>query len=88
MIEGKTKSGFEFSIDENVMNDMRLVDVICELTDGGNKLLISKALTLLLGDNKKKLYDHVAEEDGRVPMEKIEEEITDIFKAFGPAGKN
>jgi hypothetical protein len=32
-------------------------------------------------DQKKKLYDHVRTDDGRVPVEKLSTEIQEIFEA-------
>ena len=87
MITGETKTGFKFSIDENVTNDMRMLDAICDV-QAGEKLKVTKIIALLLGDDKERLYAHVAEKDGRVPVEKIEAEILDIFNAFGESGKN
>jgi hypothetical protein len=37
---------------------------------------------------KKRLYDHVREESGRVPMDKCLIECTEIIQAAGEAGKN
>lgn len=88
MKKGKTKSGFEFEVDENVLNDMRLVDAVAEIADGSNPLAISFVIKKILGDSRDALYKHVSEEDGRVPVERINDEITDIINSLGNAGKN
>lgn len=88
MKKGKTKSGFEFEVDENVVNDMRLVDAVAEVADGSNPLAISFVVKTILGDAKEALYKHVAEEDGRVPVEKINDEVTEIINLLGSSGKN
>jgi hypothetical protein len=90
MIKGATKSGLEFEIDENRLNDMEVIDTLTELseadTDKSNldlsKLskLISKVLTK---DMKKKLYDHVRTEDGRSPIDKVSEEFFEILQYNG-----
>lgn len=85
--KGVTASGFEFEIDDAVINDMELIDAIADSMDD-NPLAFSKVCAKLLGsEQRKKLYDHVRE-NGRVPLEKISAEITDIFNAFGDNGKN
>ena len=33
MVEGKTKSGFLFALDENAINNMELVDALAETED-------------------------------------------------------
>lgn len=88
MVQGRTRTGFEFAVDEAVMNDMELIDAIAETMDE-NPMAFSKVCTKLFGaDQKKRLYDHLRNEDGRVPVEAISEEIADVFKAIGEAGKN
>lgn len=88
-IEGKTPSGFEFKIPASVMNNMELVDLLSDYDGGENPIVLSKLCNLVLGkDQKQKLYDHVREKDGTVPIEKITTEIGDIFKASGSSGKN
>lgn len=85
--KGVTASGFEFEIDDAVINDMELIDAIADSMDD-NPLAFSKVCAKLLGsEQRKKLYDHVRE-NGRVPLEKISTEIIDIFNAFGDNGKN
>lgn len=85
--KGVTSSGFEFEIDDAVIDDMELIDAIADSMDD-NPLAFSKVCAKLLGsEQRKKLYDHVRE-NGRVPLEKISTEITDIFNSFGDNGKN
>lgn len=87
MISGKTKSGFEYSIDSNVMDNMELLDAVAEIDS--NPLALSKVLKMVLGDEQRKaLYDHLRQEDGRVPVKAVSEEITDIFTSSGKNGKN
>ncbi len=86
MIEGKTSTGFEFSIDEKLLNNMELVDAIAEVDE--NPVAVSKVMDLLFGIQKKQLYDHLRTEDGRVPVEAVINEIMEIFEASGKAGKN
>lgn len=88
MITGKTKSGFEFEVKENALDDMRLLDAVAEVADGSNPLALSFVVKQILGESRNALYLHVAEKDGRVPVEKVNDEITEIINAYGKAGKN
>lgn len=86
MICGKTKTGFAFSVDENCMNDMELVDILADdATDESFRM--SKLLKKLLPTQRKALYDHVRV-DGRVPVDAIIAEVGDIFAVMGSTGKN
>lgn len=85
MLKGKTKTGFKFEIDERLLNDYELVELLAETEE--NPLIVSKVLTKLLGDQKKDLIEHVREEDGIVPADKMMEELEEIFNA-GNKAKN
>lgn len=78
MLKGTTKSGFNFELDEEDLNDYELFELIAGV--GENQFLLPKLVTKLLGEEqKKRLLDHVRTPDGRVPMTVIDKEITDIF---------
>lgn len=79
MLEGKTKSGFKFKIDERVLNDYELLELLAETEE--NPLLVTKVLTKLLGDRKQDLIDHVREKDGVVPADKMMKELEEIFNS-------
>lgn len=82
MKQVKTKSGFEIEVDEKSLDDMELLDMIAELTDG-NGLRLPKIISKVCGDEgKKRLYEHCRNEAGRVPTETISTEITEIFEAL------
>lgn len=80
MLKGTTKSGFKFEINAENLNDYELLEVIAEVDE--NELLLPKLVKKLLGDEqKKKLLDHLRTPEGRVPIEAISQELTDIFEA-------
>ena len=85
MINGKTKSGFEFTISERALDNYELLETVSEAQE--NPLIVPKILGMLLGDDKKRLIEHVREDDGVVPAEKMMEELADIFDAT-PDSKN
>ena len=77
----KTATGFEYEINKKALNNMELIDALAEIEDNPENLTASvKVITLLLGkEGKKRLYNHVREADGCVPIEKVMAEVTDIF---------
>lgn len=83
MIKGKTKSGFEFEVDEETVNDMRVIDAMVEVE---NKNLggVSKLISLILSpEQKAAFYKHIALENGRVPLDRATEEIFEILQYDG-----
>lgn len=85
MIQGKTKSGFKFEIDERVLSDWRLLLNI-ERTESEVLTERVKAITelvhLLLGSNESKLMEHIAKKnDGFVPTEAITDELASIVSS-------
>ena len=86
MKTGKTSSGFEYEIDERSLDDMRILDMVVEVAEG-DLTKLSPIVSKVLGEQKEKLYKHLEDEDGRVSIEKVRNEITEIFSQSG-AGKN
>lgn len=88
MHKGVTASGYAFAVDEGALNNMELVDALAEATDD-NPLAISKTCELLLGKaERKKMYDFLRDEHGRVPIEAVSQNLVEIFATFGKQGKN
>lgn len=78
-MKGKTKSGFEYKILKERLDNYELLEAIGELDT--NPLILSKVVIMLLGkEQTEKLKDHLRTEDGLVPAEKMSEEITEIFQ--------
>lgn len=87
MITGTTKSGFEFSVPEDVVNDMELFEALCDLDDGDATAVVP-VVRRVLGNQKKALYDHLRTDAGRVPVDKVAEEIADILSAVKDGKKS
>lgn len=86
MIKGKTNSGFEFAIEEHVLDNMELVDAIAEVDEDISK--ISKVVKMILPtDQRKALYDHLRTPNGNVPIMAVVDEVVEIFH-YNPQGKN
>lgn len=84
--KGVTKSGFEYQVDAQLLNDMELLDDISEMEN--NFLNLSKVVRKVLGENQRKaLYDHVRDENGRVPVDAVSAEFVEILSGT-QQGKN
>lgn len=87
MTKIETSSGFCCEVDENASNDMELLEDLASI-DGGDITVLPGALTRILGaENKRKLYDHVRV-DGRVPIDRITDEITEILAQLNSKKKS
>ena len=65
MIEGVTRSGFNFCVDENFGNDMEVVDILADVSIDDAFRASHLIKKLLSNEQRKALYDHVRK-DGRV----------------------
>ena len=80
MVTGVTKSGYEFSVEEENFNDLELMDMLADMEE--NPLLLGKVIERILGkDEKKKLYDSMRNEKGRVPIEAAQDALDTIFNS-------
>lgn len=81
MKTGKTSTGFEFKIEDDVLDDYELLEVISEV-DRGDYGKVTEMVEMLLGtEQKEKLKEHVRNENGKVSAAKIMDEVKDIFEA-------
>lgn len=88
MIHGKTVSGFEFQLNDNVLDNMELLELMVEVQNGNPAALIP-SFRMILGDEQRKaLYDHLRTEDGRVPVKAAAEAFAEIVNAAKNKGKN
>ena len=86
MIKGKTSTGFEFNIDQSIGNDYELVELLGNLDE--DFLTMTKVVNRVLGkEQANKLKEHVRNEKGIVPTDRMAEEISEIFQSTDE-GKN
>jgi hypothetical protein len=87
MITGKTRSGFEFEIEDEALDDYEMLEKLSEI-DKGNTQYVTDVVEMLLGkEQKDALKDHLRNERGRVTAHAMTETITDIFTGCSQ-GKN
>lgn len=81
MIKGKTESGFEFELDDDVLDDYEILDALVKI-DRGETLLIVDIVDKILGvEQKEKLKKHIRAKSGRVSIKKMVSETMQIFDA-------
>lgn len=83
MVEGTTNSGFEFVIDGDALTDAEFLEDFVELRDGTDSLRLFRIIERMLGkDQKKKLYDHVRNDAGKVTVTALAAEFSDLIVAL------
>ena len=86
MLQGKTKSGFEFTLDEERIDNYELLEALGDLED--NVYLLPKVIKLVLGDEQAiELKEHLKNEKGIIPSKAMEAELKGIFELV-PTLKN
>lgn len=87
MLTGKTKSGFKFEIDETVADDMELLEDMAK-ADRDTSLFPGIIEKVLGADQKARLYDHVRNENGKVPIRATLDEFIEMMNIAGEKTKN
>ena len=79
MITGKTQSGFEYQINDNIGDDYELLELMGKVKDG-DQLAIFAMIDRILGPAQHKaLKEHCRLEDGHVSTTRMNSEIVEIF---------
>lgn len=84
-MQGKTKSGFKFDIDERILDDWYFLEAIAKAdnTENPSAMLAGtvELVNLMFGENKAKLMEHIkSKHDGFAPQEAVKEEILDVIE--------
>lgn len=81
MKTGKTSTGFEFTLEEDVLDDYELLEILTAV-DKGEYGRITEMVERLLGENQKEqLKAHVRNNSGKVSAAKLLDEVKEIFDA-------
>lgn len=77
-MQGTTKSGFKFEVNEEAVKSMEFIDLVAELDE--KPMIIGKVISFMLGeDQKKKLYKHIRGDKKFTPAEDVNKEVDEIF---------
>lgn len=78
MVKGKTSSGFRFTINPEDVNDMDFLERLGQASADITKM--PAIIKEVLGeDQRKKMYDHLRTESGKVPIDKAMELFQEIL---------
>lgn len=81
MIQGKTSTGFEFKLEDDVLDDYELLEALTAV-DAGQYGKVTEMVERLLGtEQKEQLKGHVRSLYGKVAVTKLLEEVEEIFDA-------
>lgn len=87
-MQGKTRSGFEYDIDDRILKDWRFINALtkCQNSEGIKQLEgMQEMVNLLFGNKLEDFMKHIAEQnDGFVPTEAIMADVQDIFESKIP----
>ena len=87
MLRGKTESGFEFELDDEVLDDWELLECFRNIDKGDTEYIIDAAEILLGTEQYEKLKTFIKEKHGRVKASLMTAEVVNIFKST-KEGKN
>lgn len=80
MITGTTENGFQYSVPEDVLDDMELFEALVDV-DKGNKIRLVDVATLVLRGQKEELYTYLKLKHGRVKTSEVFTAVMDILYA-------
>lgn len=79
-MKGTTKSGFDFEISDENLDDAELIENIAKMVSG-NGLVVFEVMNTMLGEEgKAALYEHCRKDNGKVSMKKVSDEFDEIFE--------
>lgn len=90
MITGKTKTGFEFKIKKNALQNIEVLELIARIQNNDG-LAVFPLLEKLLGkEQKTELYEHIRNDEGEVLLDDLAPELDLILDALNEdaEGKN
>lgn len=83
-MQGTTKSGFKFEVDEDAVKSMEFIDLVNDMDE--KPTMIGKVIKFMLGeDQKEKLYKHVRGDKKYTPAEDVNKEVEEIFDLINEA---
>lgn len=87
-MQGETKSGYKFDIDDRILTDWRFTTALakCQKSESVKQLEgMTDMVNLLFGDKLDEFMNHIAEQnDGYIPTEAIMADVQDIFASKIP----
>lgn len=90
MKKGKLENGFEYEVDETILDDMEFLEKCADMARGTDPWAMFDVIDRVFpGDEKKRAYDFVRDtETGRVSAEAVAELMNDVLMDAREDGKN
>lgn len=86
MLKGKTATGFEYEVEDQILDDYEIVEMLGDLED--NPLVMPKLITKILGrDQLAELKEHLRDKNGVVSTTAMTKELESIFANQSKAKK-
>lgn len=82
MREIRTSSGVTMTLDEECFNDMELLEELIGI-ERGDVSALPDVLERIFGEDKKRFYNSMRNEKGRVPIDAVMAEIRGIITELG-----
>lgn len=83
-MKGKTKDGFEFDVDESILDDWELAEDLVDAETNGAAGIRAAHRIFGNGDAYNRLKDSCRDKNGRVSSRKMYEKITEVLAAAAP----
>ena len=87
MLRGKTESGFEFELEDNVLDDWKLVKYLRNIDKGDSQYIVDVAERLLGEEQCAKLEEYIEKKYGKATASLMTKEIASVLEAT-KEGKN
>ena len=90
MIKGTTESGFKFQIDPEDVNDIEFLERLGIAFNDDNTKMPGILTEIFGADQRKRLYDHLRNDRGKVPIDAVMNEFGEILTIANESkeGKN
>lgn len=79
MIKGKTKTGFNYSLKKEVLDDWELLEILREIDKGNPQYSVDAVIKLLGKKQYERLKNHIKNSNGRISTEAMTKELSDII---------
>lgn len=78
MIEGKTKRGFDYTLNDDVLDDWDLLESLTKLDKGDTSAIVEVSMRLLGEEQYKRMKDFLRK-DGKLKASDFVQEISEIL---------
>lgn len=86
-MKGVTKSGFAFELSDEAFNDYEILEQLRAVDKGDLTAIVDVVDTLFSKEQKNALKEHLRDENGRVGMKEMIQEVAEILQT-SQEGKN